>query len=331
MKLVVKFNRSLWILLGSLSLMSFVPSLALGQSDSYPNRPITMTIPMAAGGTSDLIGRTILPALSTELGQTIIIENRPGANGAIGEEYFSRAKSDGYSIMLEATSIATNPWMAKQSYDARKDFIPVTLITSVPLVLVVNEKVPAKNLAEFIALAKKQPGKITYSSWGNGSIGHFAGESLKIRAKIDLLHVPYKSTAQSISDALAGQVNSVFPTLPLSIQHLKSGKIRALALLSAQRSPMAPDIPTAAELGFPGLEIETWFGLFLPANTPNDIVERVNLAASRVLQRPTVRKSLEDQGFRIIGSPPKEFAKFYQAEIIRYGKVVKEANLAGTN
>ncbi|SMC30662.1 Bug family tripartite tricarboxylate transporter substrate binding protein [Polynucleobacter kasalickyi] len=321
-----KFSRGL-LSFSLLALFTTSPSIVYSQTDTYPNRAITMTLPMAAGGTSDLVARMLAPALNEEFGQTVIIENRPGANGAIGEEFFSRAKPDGYNIMLESTSIATNPWMSKQTYDARKDFIPVILMASVPLVLVVNEKVPAKNLAEFIELAKKQPGKISYSSWGNGSIGHFAGESFKISAKVDILHVPYKSTAQSISDALAGQVNSVFPTLPLAIQHLKSGKIRALAVLSAKRSPMAPEIPTTAELGYPGLEIETWFGFFLPAKTPDAIVQKVYQVASKVIQRPEIKAKLEEQGFRMINSPPAEFAKYYQAEIARYGKIVKEANL----
>jgi tripartite-type tricarboxylate transporter receptor subunit TctC len=316
-----------FISLSLFAMANIAPNTAFSQAENYPNRPITMTLPMAAGGTSDLVARILAPALNEEFGQTVIIENRPGANGAIGEEYFSRAKPDGYNIMLESTSIATNPWMSKQSYDARKDFIPVILMASVPLVLVVNEKVPAKNLAEFIELAKKQPGKISYSSWGNGSIGHFAGESFKISAKVDILHVPYKSTAQSISDALAGQVNAVFPTLPLAIQHLKSGKIRALTVLSAKRSPMAPEIPTTAELGFPGLEIETWFGFFLPAKTPDAIVQKVYQVASKVIQRPEIKSKLEEQGFRMMNSPPAEFAKYYQSEIARYGKIVKEANL----
>jgi tripartite-type tricarboxylate transporter receptor subunit TctC len=322
--------RAKLLSLGLTALFATIPALAYSQTDNYPNRQINLIIPMAAGGTSDLVARTLVSALTEEFGQTLILENRPGANGAIGEEYFSRAKPDGYTLMLESTSIATNPWMSKQSYDARKDFIPVIQMASVPLVLVVNEKVPAKNLAEFIELAKKNPGKVSYSSWGNGSIGHFAGESFKISAKVDLLHVPYKSTAQSISDALAGQVNSVFPTLPLAIQHLKSGKIRALTLLSAKRSPMAPDIPTTAELGFPGLEVETWFGFFLPAKTPDAIVQKVYQVVNKVIQRPAIKSQLEDQGFRMINISQAEFAKFYQAEIVRYGKVVKEANLKDT-
>ena len=304
-------------------------NLAQAQSAStYPDHPITIIGPMSAGGTADLVARMLAPALGAQLGQSIVIDNRVGANGAIGEEIFSRAKPDGYTIMIESTSIATNPWMnSKPSYDAHKAFIPAIQIASVPLVLIVNSQVNAQTAQEFIALARKQPGQLNYASWGNGGIGHFAGETFKIATKTNITHIPYKSTAQALSDTVAGQVDAMFPTLPLAIQHLSGGKIRALGLASATRSPMAPDIPTLAEVGVPGVEVETWFGIFLPAKTPTDIVKKINEVTGAILSQPEYRSRLESQGFKVIGGTSADFSKFYINEIDRYGRIVKEANL----
>lgn len=252
--------------------------------ENYPNRPITILIPMAAGGTTDSLARIITPSLTEKLGQPIVIDNKPGANGVIGEEQFARAKPDGYVIMMESTSIVINPSMGKLNYDPRKDFIPVTVIGSTPVVVVVNPKVPVNTLQELIDLAKKQPGKLNYSSWGNGSIGQFAGETLKISAKINLLHAPYKSTAQALTDVVAIQVDAMFPRVSLANQHLKSGKLRPLAIMSSKRSAMAPNIPITAELGFPEMEIETWLGVFLPAKTPDAIVQGIYLSTQKILQ-----------------------------------------------
>jgi tripartite-type tricarboxylate transporter receptor subunit TctC len=286
-----------------------------------------MIVPMSPGGTSDLLARNLVPLLTEKLGQTIVVENRVGANGAIGEEIFSRAKPDGYTIMLEAASIATNPWMNNLSYDPRKAFIPTILVAAVPLVLVVNNNVNAQTAKEFIALAKARPGQLNYASWGNGSIGQFAGEIFKISTKTSITHVPYKSTAQAVSDTLAGQVDAMFPTLSLVLPHLGSGKIRALALTSPERSPLAPEIPTMAEVGVPGVEVETWFGIFLPAGTPDSIVDKINQTTQGILSTPSFKAQLEKQGFRVIGGSKADFSKFYLGEIARYGRVVKEANM----
>lgn len=297
-------------------------------SGPYPNRPITVVVPMSAGGTADLVARNLAPMLTEKLGQSVVVDNRVGANGAIGEEYFSRAKSDGYTLMIESTSIATNPWMSALPYDAKKAFIPIIQIAAVPLVLVVNtSKIGAQNTKEFITLAKKNPGQLNYASWGNGGIGHFAGEIFKNTTKTDIAHVPYKSTAQALSDTLAGQVDAMFPTLPLAMQHLGGGKIRALALTSPVRSPMAPDIPTMAEVGVPGVEVETWFGIFAPTGTPQDIINKINQTTQAILTTPSFKAQLEKQGFRVIGGSQTDFTKFYFAEIERYGRIVKEANL----
>jgi len=309
-----------------------IQSHALAQgANNYPSRPITVIVPMSPGGTADLLGRNLAPLLTEKLGQSVVIDNRVGANGAIGEEIFSRAKPDGYTLMLESTSIATNPWMSTLSYDARKAFTPSILIAAVPLVLVVNNNVNAQNAKEFIALAKASPGQLNYASWGNGSIGQFAGEIFKSSTKTNITHVPYKSTAQALSDTLAGQVDAMFPTLPLVLQQLGAGKIRALALASSVRSPLAPEIPTMAEVGVPGVEVETWFGIFLPAGTPDNIVDKINQTTQSILNTQSVRAQLEKQGFRIIGGSRADFSKYYLSEINRYGRIVKEANLKASD
>ena len=309
-----------------------IQSNALAQgANNYPSRPITVIVPMSPGGTADLLGRNLAPLLTEKLGQSVVIDNRVGANGAIGEEIFSRAKPDGYTLMLESTSIATNPWMSTLSYDPRKAFTPSILIAAVPLVLVVNNNVNAQSAKEFIALAKASPGQLNYASWGNGSIGQFAGEIFKSSTKTNITHVPYKSTAQALSDTLAGQVDAMFPTLPLVLQQLGDGKIRALALASSVRSPLAPEIPTMAEVGVPGVEVETWFGIFLPAGTPDNIVDKINQTTQSILNTPSVRAQLEKQGFRIIGGSRADFSKYYLSEINRYGRIVKEANLKASD
>jgi tripartite-type tricarboxylate transporter receptor subunit TctC len=231
--------------------------------------------------------------------------------------------------MLTSTSVVTNPWMAQLSYDPRKAFIPVMLITSVPLVLAVHPDVKATTAREFVELAQRRNGGLNYSSWGNGSIGHFAGENMQLTANYKMKHVPYKSTAQALNDVLGGQVDAMFPTLPLALQHLRAGKLRALALTSPSRSPLAPDIPTMAEAGFPGNEVETWFGVFLPAGTDPAIVQRVHRAFHGVLTQPEMATRLEGMGFRVIASQPDEFVKFLAGQLELYGGLVKKANLKG--
>lgn len=320
----MKLNQLMALLVA----LATIHSSAFAQSGSaYPSRPITVIVPMSPGGTADLLARNLAPLLTEKLGQSVVIDNRMGANGAIGEEFFSRAKPDGYTLMLESTSIATNPWMSNLSYDPRKAFTPAILIAAVPLVLVVNNNVHAQTAKEFISLAKSNPGQLNYSSWGNGSIGHFAGEIFKSATKTNIAHVPYKSTAQALSDTLAGQVDAMFPTLPLALQQLGSGKIRALALASSVRSPLAPEIPTMAEVGVQGVEVETWFGIFLPAGTPDSIVNKINQTTQGIIDTPSVKAQLEKQGFRIVGGSRSDFNKYYLSEINRYGRIVKEANL----
>ena len=303
-------------------------ALALGvQAQSYPSRPLTMILPFGAGGTSDVLMRMIAPDLSKAFGQNVVIDHKVGANGSIAEEFVARAKPDGHTLLVTSTSIATNPSMMNQSWDPQKAFLPVTLITSVPLVLAVNPQVKAQTVREFVELAKRQPGGVNFSSWGNGSIGHFAGENLQMTSQVKLNHIPYKSTAQALNDVLGGQVDAMFPTLPLAMSHIKAGKLRALGLTSGSRSSLAPDIPTMAEAGFPNNEIETWFAVFLPAGTDPAIVQKVNQTFKAVLAQPEVKQRLDAQGFRPIGSSADELGRFLASQIDWYTRLVKTANI----
>lgn len=293
----------------------------------FPNRPINMILPFGAGGTSDVLMRMIAPDLSKAFGQNVIIDHKVGANGSIAEEFVSRAKPDGHTMLVTSTSIATNPSMMTLAWDPQKAFMPVTLITSVPLVLAVNPQVKAQNVREFVDLAKRSPNGLNFSSWGNGSIGHFAGENLKATAQAKLNHIPYKSTAQALNDVLGGQVDAMFPTLPLAMPHIKAGKLRALGLTSSNRSSLAPDIPTMAETGFANNEIETWFAVFLPMGTDPAIVQKTHQVFRNVLNQADVKQRLESQGFRPIASTPDELGRFLGSQIEWYSRLIKSANI----
>ena len=293
----------------------------------YPSRSVTMILPFGAGGTSDVLMRMIAPDLSKAMGQSVIIEHKVGANGAIAEEFVARAKPDGHTGRGTATAIATNPSRMTLSWDPQKAFVPVMLITSVPLVMAVHPQVKAQNVREFVELAKRQPKGLNFSSWGNGSIGHFAGENLQMTAQIKLNHIPYKSTAQALNDVLGGQVDAMFPTLPLALPHIKAGKLRALGLTSPSRSSLAPDIPTMAETGFPNNEIETWFAVFLPAGTDAAVVQKLHQSFKSVLNQPEVKERLDSQGFRVIASTPDELGRFLTGQIEWYSRLVKAANI----
>ena len=301
--------------------------LGWAHAQPYPNRPVTMILPFGAGGTSDVLMRMLAPDLSKALGQNVVIDHKVGANGSIAEEFVARSKPDGHTMLVTSTSIATNPSMMNQSWDPQKAFMPATLITSVPLVLAVHPQVKAQSVREFVDLAKRQPGGLNFSSWGNGSIGHFAGENLQMTAGVKLNHIPYKSTAQALNDTLGGQVDAMFPTLPLAMAHIKAGKLRALGLTSSSRSPLAPEIPTMAEAGFPNNEIETWFAVFLPAGTDPAIVQKVYQTFKTVLNQPDVKQRLDSQGFRPIGSTPEETGRFLATQIEWYSRLVKAANI----
>lgn len=295
-------------------------------AQTYPDKPITVVIPMGAGGASDVLMRTISPALSSQLGQTLIIDNRPGANGLIGEEYFARAKPDGYSVMLGTASATTNLWMHKLNYDPRQAFVPVMKIAAVPMALVVNtNKVPSKNVRDFVNFAKGSSPSLTYATWGDGSVSHLTMELFKGQTKVNLSHIPYKTSPQALNDVLAGQIDAMFIGLAAANQQASSGKLSILAITSPVRSPIAPLIPTMVESGFPGVEFESWFGIFVPAGTPMGVIKAIHQALEKSLAQSDVRSKLAQAGYRVIGDSPESFAKYYQNEIIGNEQIIKSA------
>jgi len=314
---------------------SFAAALALAISTAhaqYPQagKPIRLVVPFAPGGSSEIISRAFAQEMSKILGTNMYVENKGGAAGNIAMQEVKGAPADGYTVILgHVGTLAVNPAMfAKLPYDAEKDFIPVTMLVKVPNLVVVNaEKVPAKTLKEYIDSAKGKPNVINYGSAGNGSSGHLAMEYLNMVAGIDTQHVPYKGTGPMLTDLMGGRLESTFTGAPPLLQHVKSGKLRPLAVGSLKRTSVLPDVPTVAELGFPGFETSQWYGLMVPAGTPKEIVEKLYQAAVAAGKVPTVGERLQAETAEIITSSPKEFTEFIKVEAKRWGDVVKKANI----
>ncbi|SMC74010.1 tripartite tricarboxylate transporter substrate binding protein [Polynucleobacter kasalickyi] len=296
---------------------------ALAQVNPYPNRPITIMIPMGPGGTSDALGRIISPLLSEKLGQPVIVENRPGANGLIGEEYFSKVKSDGYTIMLGSGSASINLWLQSLSYDPRKSFVPVTMMSTLPMALIVNNKLGIQSMKEFIEYAKKAPTPINYGHWGDGSVAQLDAEILKTEAGIEMSGIPYKASPQVLNDTIGGQIEVSFVGAMAAAQHINGGKIQVLAVTSPTRTMVLPNTPTMTELGYPKVEVEAWFGFFVPRGTPENIKNMLSQALINIVQQSDVKAKLESQGFRVVGNTPDQFSKFYLSDIEKNGRAIK--------
>ena len=299
--------------------------------DNFPNRPIRLLIPMAAGGSSDILMRTLSPKMSEMLGQQIVIDNRPGANGVIGEEMVARAAPDGYTWLVTSIAISINPSLYKPSYNVVTDFVPVTQLADVDLLLGLHPAVPAKTVTELIAYAKANPGKLNYASFGIGSIAHMAGELFKQASKTEIVHVAYKVTPQSVQETIAGQTQMLFGGTPYMLPHARAGRLRGIAVSSLRRSPLAPDIPTLDESGLPGFDVTAWFGLFVPAKTPRPAVTRINAVLAEVLRNPEIKTIIEKQGFRPGGNSSAEFTKFFRAEVEKFAALVKAAGIKPEN
>ena len=297
---------------------------AVAQS-GYPNKPIRLVVPFAAGGTTDLSARLVAEFAGRELGQTIVVDNKGGAGGSIGMEQVARAAPDGYTIgMATVSTHGSNPAVyPKLGYDPLKDFAPVTNVVAIPSVFAVHPSVPAKTMQEFVALAKANPGKYTFASPGAGSLGHVNIENFMTLAKIDLLHVPYKGAGLALNDAVAGQVNAITDNLSTTLPHVKSGRLRALAVLGAQRSAQLPNVPTYAELGYKDMGEGGWFGIVAPAGTPPAVVDKLADALKAVLTQDDVRARFAAQGFAATWTSPPDTGKFVAHEIDKWGKVVK--------
>lgn len=302
---------------------------AVWAADNYPSRPIKLIVPFGAGGSTDIVARLLADKMGPILGQAVVIENKGGAGGSIGAAEIAKSAPDGYTIgMATVSTHGSNPAiMSKLPYDARKDFAPITNVMAVPSVFVVHPSVPANTMQEFIALAKKEPGKYSFASPGTGSLGHANIENFMNLAGIELLHVPYKGAGQALNDALGGQVNAMTDNLSSSLTNIKAGKLRPLAVLGLKRAEVLPDVPTYTELGFPEMGDGGWFGLVAPAGTPKSIIDKLNAAAHQVMQDPDFQKKQKEIAGEGMGNSPEEFAKQIDAAIERYTAVAKRANI----
>ncbi len=295
---------------------------------SYPTRPIRLIVPFAPAGSADNLARTLQPALSEALGQTLVIDNRPGASSIIGTDLTAKAAPDGYTLLLITTTHTVNPaLMPKLPFDALKDFAPVSLVVSQPNILVVHPAVAARTVKELIALAKAKPNTLNFASGGNGSSPHLSGELLKLVTGVQITHVPYKGSGPGITDLLGGHVQLMFAG-PLGVeQYIKAGRLRALAVADARRSAVLPDVPTMAEAGVPGVETGTWYGMLAPARTSQPIIDTVYRAILTVVQLPDMKTRLLAQGVDIVANPPPQFAVFLKSEVAKWAKVVKDAKV----
>jgi tripartite-type tricarboxylate transporter receptor subunit TctC len=315
----------------ALSVVLLLAALLAGPAvaQSYPTKPIRLIVPFAPGGTSELVARTVGAEMSKGLGQQIVIENKPGGAGNIAMHEVARADPDGYTLIMgHVGSLAVNPYIfAKLPFDVDRDFVPVTLLVKVPSIFVVHESVPAKSLREFIALAKKEPGKLFYGSAGNGSAGHLAFEYLKLVAGIDVVHVPYKGTGPNVTDLVAGRTHASAAGTPPFMPHVKSGKLRVIAVGTVQRLDVLPEVPTVAEQGFPGFETSQWYGLIAPAKTPENVIHRLSTEALKAAQSHGVKERFAVDNGLAIGSTPAEFAAFIKLEQARWSEVVRKAGI----
>ncbi len=300
-----------------------VPLLAAGQS--YPSKPIRIVVPFPPGGATDILARAVGVELTRAWGQPVPVENRPGAGGNIGADMVAKAAPDGYTLVMGTvgTHAINMSLYSKMPYDTVKDFAPVTLVASVPNILVVHPSLPVKTVHDLIELAKSKPGQIYFASSGNGTSIHLAGELFKTMAGVNMVHVPYKGSAPAVADLLGGQVSCMFDNMPSSLPHVKAGKLRGIAVTSARRSPATPDLPTIAEAGLPGYEASSWFGILAPAGTPREIVTKLNQTIVASLQTPEMRERLSSQGAEPVGDTPEEFAAYIKSEIAKWAKVVK--------
>ncbi len=305
-----------------------VPLLTLAQT-AYPSRPIVMIVPQAAGGTNDIVGRLVSQKLGEVLGTSAVVDNRPGAGGNIGTQLAAKAAKDGYTLLMTiSSSQAINPALYKNAgFDPVKEFKPISLIGAVPNVLLVNPSFPAKSVAELVALAKAKPGEYQYASAGNGTLNHLLGEMLNSMAGISLQHVPYKGVAPALNDVLGGQLPMLFASLPSSLAHIKAGKLRAIAVSGAARSPVLPDVPTVAET-VPGFNGTLWIGLFAPAGVPPDVLARLYDGMAKALAAKDLRDKLEQQGVELAGTfdkpvTPEQFTALLNDDIAKWARIVK--------
>ena len=299
--------------------------LCLAQAQPYPGKVVRIVVPFPPGGSTDLLARKLAEKFQASMGQPFIVENKPGAGGAVGSDFVAKAAPDGYTLLLGVTgthgiSVSLNP---KLPYHPLRDFAPISMVVSAPLVIVVGPEFPAKTLADYVAYAKAHPEQVTHSSPGNGTSMHLTGEMFNLAAGTKLVHVPYKGSAGAVNDLIGGQVQSMFGDFLVVLPQVKAGRIRALAVTSAKRHPLLPDVPTVAESGYPGFEALSWQGLFAPANTPAEIVSKLNAETLKALASEDFREAFAKQGFLVAGSSPAEFRAFIESEIPKWARIIK--------
>jgi tripartite-type tricarboxylate transporter receptor subunit TctC len=297
----------------------------------YPAKPLRMLVGFPPGGANDIVARIASQKLSETLGQAVVVENRPGNAGVIAAEALAKAAPDGYTLMLGSTgtNVIAPALTSRLPYDPVNAFVPVGLLGIAPSAMVVNAAVPAQSVREFIALAKARPGKLTYASSGNGTTLHLGGELFKLMAGVDMVHVPYKGNAQALTDVAGGQVDLIFSALPPALPLAKAGKVRLLGIAMPERLRSMPEMPTIAEQGLPGYEMSTWYGIFAPAGTPTEAVERLGADIRRTVADPKVREQIAAQGIEPVTSTPADFRTFVNAELEKWARVVRAAGIKG--
>jgi tripartite-type tricarboxylate transporter receptor subunit TctC len=300
-------------------------------AQNFPSKAIKLIVPFPPGGPNDIIARMVGQRMSELTKQPVLIDNRSGQAGVLGTDAVAKSNPDGYTIgIVSASALSINPTLEKVAYNVATDFAPITLVATVPEMLVVASNVPANNMAELIALVKAQPGKLNFASAGVGGLPHLAGELLKQTAKLDMVHVPYRGAAPAINDLLGQQVQMAFLDLPVLLPHIKAGTLRPIALGAPQRSPTAPDVPTTAEVGMPDLLIENWYGMVAPAKTPEAIIAALNRIANEAMADPSVKEKLADQGLTLAGDTPEHFRRYIELETVKWAKVIKDAGVETT-
>ena len=293
---------------------------------TYPNKPLRLVVAFPAGGPVDIVARALAPRLSELLGQAAMVDNRGGASGIVGADLVAKSAADGYNLLVAPNTLAIHVTLySKLPYDTLKDFAPIALLTASPLVLVVHPSVPASNVKQLIELAKARPGQLNYASPGSGTANHLAGEMMKSMAGIDVLHVPYKGGAPAEIDVLGGHVSFMFNTIPSALPHVRSGRLRALAVTWARRSPAAPDIPTIAESALPGFDAGTWYGIVGPAGLSREIVTRLNSEVNKVLRSIDFKQHMASLGVETMPGTPEQFGDFIRTEIVEWAKVVRDS------
>ncbi|MEO7403038.1 MAG: tripartite tricarboxylate transporter substrate binding protein [Burkholderiales bacterium] len=306
--------------------LAFIASGAFAQS--YPSKTVRIIVPYPAGGGNDLVARMIGQKLTDSLGQTFVVENRPGAGGSIGMDAVAKAAPDGHTLLVAPNNLAIVPSLfAKVPFDPIKDFAPVVLIVNSPGMIGVHSSVPVNTLQELFALAKAQPGKLNYTSCGTASPQHLAGELLKSMAGVNMQHIPFNGCAPAVADVAAGRIEVLIGTVSHVLPHQKAGRMKALATTGAQRSAVAPDYPTVAESGVPGYEADVWFAMFAPAKTPREIVMRLNAEVNKALQLADIRDKMRSQNLDIQGGPPEDLARVVASDFVRWGKVIRDVGI----